>query len=266
MLFFYLHGKLSTLMKNKRNLLILAVLLLAVSCATTKPTNSETSSENSSETSFSSEENISSEEKSSSKPEASSTSSSQSGPQKVTVAAHTLKDANSPIDPESMGQVVSESTWNSFRNASTSKFNGNYNYTYTAYSGGSYTLEKFTKNGYYIMTSSGTLYYERKSGNTFYNYISVSDGYLRQETTLDIQEKYTYRIQHEISVHMFDFSNYEYDDYDGTYYYRTTSFGAAVRFQGGYLTFLSYALGMNVFNINASFETTIDIPASYYYK
>ena len=264
--FFYLHDKLSTLMKNKRNLLTLITLLLVVGCATAKPSSNENSSENNSEINFSSETNPSSEEESSSKSEASSTSSSQSGPQKVAVAAHKLADTDSPIDPESMGQVVTESTWNSFRNASSSKFNGNYNYTYTAYSGGSYTVEKFTKNGYYMMSSSGRLYYERKSGNTFYNYISVSDGYLRQETTLNIQEKYTYRIQHEISIHMFDFENYEYNDYDGTYSYLTTGFGANVKFQGGYLTHLSYTVGMNTFRIDASFETTIDIPASYYYK
>ena len=189
-----------------------------------------------------------------------------SGPTKVIVAKHTLKDSNPPITIGGKGQKVSEDTWNSFRNAADSKFKGNYNYTYTAYSGGYLTQEKFTKNGYYMQSSAGRLYYERKSGNTFYNYISAKEGYLRQETTLNLESKYIGRIQNEIYTHMFDFSNYEYDDYDGTYRYITTGFGSNVKFQNGYLTELYYALGANIFRIEYSFETTIDIPESYYYK
>lgn len=186
-------------------------------------------------------------------------------PKKTIVKAHTLKDTNFPSGVFSQGQVVTEDTWESFRNASSSKFNNNYNFTYTAFSGGYLISEKFTKNGYYLSSSAGTLYYERKSGSTFYNYVSTSEGYLRQETTLDIQSKYTSRIQNEIYTHMFDFENYEYDSYDGTYRYYGSGFTAAARFQGGYLTYLYYILGMNLFEIKASFETTIDIPESYYY-
>jgi len=189
-----------------------------------------------------------------------------STPKKVNVSAHTLSDSNPPINVSSKGQVMNENSWDSFRNASSSKFNGNYNYTYRAYSGGYLTTEAFTKNGYYLQSISGSLYYERKSGNTFYSYASTNEGYLRSETTLDIQSKYTYRIQNEIYVHMFDFSNYEYDDFDGTYRYYGNGFTAAAKFQGGYLTYLYYILGINFFEIKSSFETTIDIPASYYYE
>ena len=189
-----------------------------------------------------------------------------SGPTKVAVAAHTLRDTNPPININLKGEIVSEDTWNSFRYAPESKFNGNYNYTYRAYSGGVETIEAFTKNGYYTRSSAGELYHERKSGNTFYQYISTKEGYLRQETTLDLQSKYTYRIKQEIYTHMFDFKDYEYYEDEGTYYYRTFDFGCSARFQGGYLTYLQYAIGMNFFEIKATFETTIDIPASYYYK
>ena len=65
---------------------------------------------------------------------------------------------------------------------------------------------------------------------------------------------------------MFDFDNYEYNDYDGSYSYIDYGFGATAMFQGGYLTQLTYALGGNIFRIDTSFETTIDIPESYYYK
>ena len=191
-----------------------------------------------------------------------------SGPTKVKVAAHTLKDSNPPIDIDSKGQIVSEATWNSFRNASDSKFDNNYNFTYTAYAGGNLTTQCFTKNGYYVNSIGGRLYYERKSGSTFYHYVSTSEGYLRQEETLDIKSKYIGVIQHEIYVHMFDFSNYEYNDYDGCYRYNTAAFSTAVKFQGGYLTYIFYLLfeGMNRFQIDLSYQTTIDIPESYYYQ
>lgn len=195
-----------------------------------------------------------------------SSSSGPSGPTKVTVPAHTLSDSNPPINVNSKGQQVNEQTWESFRNASDSKFANNYNFTYKAYSGGNLTLEAFTKNGYYIQSSGGRLYYERKSGSKFYEYISTNDGYLREETTLDLQSKYVYVIQHEIYVHMFDFENYEYDSDDGCYRYIDYGFGCGVKFQGGYLTYLYYAMGANYFEINLSFETTIDIPKSYYYE
>ena len=192
--------------------------------------------------------------------------SQSTGPTKVTVPAHTLSDSNPPINVNSKGQTVSESTWNSFRNASMSAFNNNYNYTYYSVSGGYRTIEKFTKNGYYVQSYSGELYYERKSGSTFYEYIAQSDGYLRQETTLDLQYKYTYRIHHEIYLHMFEYSDYEYDSYDGCYWYSTSAFASVVKFQNGYLTYLHYGLSGNIFDIELSFETTIDIPTSYYYQ
>ena len=204
---------------------------------------------------------------SSTQPSTASSKSSSNGPTKVTVPAHTLSDSNPPITIDGVGERVSKTTWESFRNAPNSKFNGNYNYTYSAYSGGVQTYEAFTKNGCYARSSSGKIYYERKSGNTFYSYIDVSDGWLREEITLDLQSKYTSRIVEEIYVHMFDYENYEYnEDDDGTYRYITTGFGCGVRFQNGYLTYLFYAVGSNIFQITASFDTTIDIPKSYYYQ
>ena len=256
-------------MKLRPILLILTSALLLSGCGSSKPSISEIDSN--SDASIISEEEESNTNTSTETPPVISESEPESEPEpsepkKITVKAHTLKDSNPPIDITAKGDVVSESTWESFRNAPSSKFNGNYNYTYQAYSGGVETIEAFTKNGYYIKSSSGRLYYERKSGNTFYNYISTKEGYLRQETTLNLQDKYTYRIQQEIYVHMFDFSNYEYDDFDGSYIYRTTSFGATVMFQGGYLTYLWYSVGSAFFKIEATFETTIDIPESYYYE
>lgn len=250
-------------MKLKYTLLLALVALIVSSCG---KRNGSFSSEESSSGLTSQSSSSSSSKNNSSSSSKSSSSSSSSGPKKVTVPAHTLRDNNPPIDVNSTGEIIDKNTWDSFRNAPASKFNGNYNYTYRAYSGGVETIEAFTKNGYYVKSSAGKLYYERKSGSTFYIYISKSDGYLRQETTLDLQDKYTYRIQQEIYVHMFDFENYEYNEYDGCYTYRTTSFGASVRFQDGYLTYMFYSLGMVFFEIKATFETTIDIPTSYYYE
>ena len=82
-------------------------------------------------------------------------------PKKVTVAAHTLKDSNPPINVNSKGQQVSKNTWDEFRYGAASKFSGNYNFTYNAYSTTT-TLEKYTKNGYYVKTNYGELLYERK--------------------------------------------------------------------------------------------------------
>lgn len=191
-------------------------------------------------------------------------------PEKVTVNAHTLKDSNPPLNSDDDGDRVSEATWNAFRYASQSEFSKNYNYTYEAYSGGTYTFESFTKNGYYVSTSAGTLYYERKSGNTFYEYISTKDGWLRQETSLDLENKYTYRIQHEIYVHMFDFKEYEFNaDLGGYYLYNESGvFSSQIKFTKGYLVSLTYILfsTMSKFEIKLAFKTEIDIPKSYYYK
>ena len=188
-------------------------------------------------------------------------------PVKVVVNAHTLKDSNPPIDIDGDGERVDKDTWDSFKNGTQSFFNGHYNYTFQSYSGGVETIEAFTKNGYFMRSSAGRLYYERKSGNTFYQYISVSDGWRRQETTLDIVDKYTYRIVHELSVHIFDYSNYTYDeDFGGLYRYTTETFGSNIKFQNGYITYLYYAVASSFFTIKLAFDTEIEIPKSYYYK
>lgn len=54
--------------------------------------------------------------------------------------------------------------------------------------------------------------------------------------------------------------------HSGTYRYYGSGFTAAARFRGGYLTYLYYLLGMNMFEIKATFNTTIDISKSYYYE
>ena len=253
-------------MKVKSVFLLTAVMFLATGCALFKRPSSSSSLSSSA---TSSSEKTSSSSASSGKTSSqtvSSTSASESN--KVKVAAHTIKDSNPPININSQGQVVTKDVWNSFKNGNYSFFNGHYNYTYRSYAGGYETIEAFTKNGYYMRSNAGKLYYERKSGDTFYQYIEQKDGWLRDETTLDIQSKYTYRLVNEIYVHMFDFDDYEYDSdvYDGSYIYRTTAFGSTIKFQGGYLTYLYYGLGMSFFEIKLAFETEIEIPESYYYK
>lgn len=197
-----------------------------------------------------------------------SSGNSSSGQSKITVAAHTLSDGTPPIDITSTGQEVTESEWNSFWKGSASKYYNNYNFTYRAYSGGNLSVERFTKNGYYVSTSYGTLYYERinNSPSAFYMYTYASGGLLRSETTFDIQKKSTDVILHELYVHMFDYSNYTYNDDYGAYTYNNSGFSTVVMFQGGYLTYLYYQIDLsNNFLISYSFETTIDIPESYYY-
>ena len=251
----------TSIMKHRQFLLVLTSILYVSGCRAPQSTSSEPLSDTSVDTTSETSSEVTSSSSSQ------STTSSTSTPQKVTVAAHTLKDSNPPIDVTKKGERVTESTWESFRNAPDSKFKGNYNYTYFSYVSGYQTVEAFTKNGYMLQSNYTKQYYERKSGNTFYSYTDTNEGYLRSETTLDIESKYIYRIQHEIYVHMFDFSNYEYnDDFDGCYIYNTTSFGTYVVFKGGYLTELSYTLGTNIYQIKLSFETTIDIPKSYYYE
>ena len=188
-------------------------------------------------------------------------------PVKETVAAHTLKDSNPPVDPDAIGDTVTENEWNSFRNASRSAFANHYNFTYRSYSGGYLSYQYFTKNGYYLSSFSGNLRYERKSGSTFYQYISTSEGYLRQETTFDLQDKYTSIIEHEIYVHMFDYSDYTYNDYDGIYCYNTSAFSSQIKFKGGYIVYFYYQIDVsNNFQLNSFFSTEIEIPKSYYYK
>ena len=44
-----------------------------------------------------------------------------------------------------------------------------------------------------MQSYSEELYYEGKSEYTFYEYIAQSDGYLRQETTIDFPQSYYYQ-------------------------------------------------------------------------
>lgn len=259
--------KVNNLVMKLRNILILLpVTFLSFGCSFFKrSTSSSTASSLTSQAG-----NSSSQSSNNSQPGVSSQNSATSTSSKVTVAAHTLSDGNPPINLDSKAEKVTEATWNSFKNGSASKFNGNYNYTYRAiYNMGETLYQQFTKDGYYMRSPSGKLYYERKSGSTFYQYIDVSDGWLREETTLDLQNIYTSRIVDEIYVHMFDFSDYEYDEDIGyTYYGPNNAFSSRIRFQQGYLTYLFYSLdgGKTSFIINSTFETTIDIPKSYYYS
>ena len=252
-------------MKLKTIFLSSLILLFVTGC--TRGERSSVSTADSSNTDIESTESSETSESTSASSSSSSSSSSSTGPTKITVPAHTLSDSNPPINPDSNGQQVTKATWDSFRNGGTSVFNGNYNYTYRAWSlSGESLREQYTKNGYYMKSTSGKLYYERKNGNTFYQYIERSDGYLRQETTLDLQSKYTDRWRQEVYVHMYDFEDYEYIEEAGYYYYPGNGFCYTATFQGGYLTGLYAYISGYYFEINASFETTIDIPKSYYYE
>lgn len=187
---------------------------------------------------------------------------------KVTIPSHTLSDTNPPIDINSKGQRVSESTWNSFKNGGQAKFNNNYNYTYWYYVGGQSYTQHFTKNGYEISNPTGYYYYERKSGNTFYYYPSIYN-YERSEILLDLTYKYTYALAHEVELHMLEFSKYTYDEDEGYYHYRdeNNAFTSTVIFKGGYLTYLYYVIPSTAYyEIKLSFETTIEIPQSFYYE
>ena len=193
-------------------------------------------------------------------------------PKKITVNKHTLSDSNPPFDIYEPGQQVSESTWNSFKNGAASKFNNHYNYTYTAfYSANNYQQQFFTKNGYALKSLQGStyssMYYERKSGSTFYQYISVSDGWQRQETaSFNLTNTYTSRFIEEIKVHMFAFSNYTWDEYAEQYTYNGGSFTSSIQFTSGYLSRLVYVVDRVTFRIDSMFNTEIEIPASYYYQ
>ena len=190
-----------------------------------------------------------------------------SGPVKVVVGAHTLKDNNPPINVNGKGEAISEDKWNEFKAAPQSYFSNHYNYTYETNS--SYqTVEKFTKNGYYMENPYTVQYYERKSGNTFYYYVKQSDGsFLRTETNaLDLQYKYTYPPYHQIYLNMDEYSNYTFSSGTGIYSYEYVNHKSEFKFQNGYLTYFKYILeGVTLYEIKASFATTINIPESYYY-
>lgn len=248
-------------MKTQNILLLLLSAIFVCGCTSNQASSKDATSE---EKSFQS---------SSSSSHSSSSSTSQST--KVTVAAHTLKDTNPPVDIyEAEGQQVSESTWNSFLNGAKSKFNGHYNYKYTAYySASNYQQRFFTKNGYAINSLTGStysaMYYERKgsSGNTFYQYISVSDGYLRQETSFNLTDTFTSLfVEHINDNHMFAQNLYSWNESNECYIYQISSTASSmVKFQGGYLTNLTYRVDGMMFSIDTMFDTTIDIPKSYYY-
>ena len=193
-------------------------------------------------------------------------------PKKIKVNKHILSDSNPPFDIYSPGQQVTEATWNSFKNGGASKFNNHYNFTYTAfYSANNYQQQFFTKNGYALKSLQGStyssMYYERKSGSTFYQYISVSDGWKRQETnSFNLTNTFTNRIIEEIKAHMFAFSNYKWNEYQENYTYDGGTFTSTVQFQSGYLSSLIYTVDSVMFRIDKMFCTEITIPESYYYQ
>lgn len=200
-----------------------------------------------------------------------SSSSTSTGPTKVTVAKHTLSDGNPPIDIHSVGQHVDKTTWDSFKGAPASKFNSHYNYTYRYFVGGQVTYETFTKDGYELSNNTGTYYYERIGGKR-YQYNSMSDGYERVSSSYDFIARRSEAIAHEADVHMFAYEEYTYfgedDGMDGVFIYNTSAFSTEIKFQGGYLTYLRYTLNspLTTYEIQLAFETTIEIPKSYYYQ
>ena len=248
-------------MNFKKTSLLIITALLTTSCGIFSRLSPSTSSSSSGSSS------------SSSATTSSTTTSSSSGGSsgEVTVPAHTLSDTNPPINIDANGDAITKSDFDNLLNAPQSYFNGHYNYTYTAYTGSTYSREKFTKNGYSIQSSSGTIYYEKKNGSTFYVYAAASTGgYLREETTLNLQEKYTYRIWHEVYTHLnidLDFNeDFEYNEgLGGAYVYnKSSTFNVSFIIKSGYLVYLHYSTSGYSYYIAASFETTIDIPKSYY--
>jgi len=104
-----------------------------------------------------------------------------------------------------------------------------------------------------------------KNGNTTYSYTSTKEGYLRSSSSVDIQDKYEYRLVEEIKVHMFEYSLYEFDEYFEQYRYIGNGFTSLIRFQKGYLTEITYTIDSTYyFHLYNSFCTEIEIPESYY--
>lgn len=191
-----------------------------------------------------------------------------SDPVKANVDKHTLSDTNPPIDINSEGQNVTKAVWDSFKGASASKFVNHYNYTYRYYVSGNTTYESFTKDGYELSNNTGVYYYERINGKQ-YTYSYNDGGYQRITSSYDFISHRSEVLAHEVFVHMFDYELYEYSaDLGGFFLYNTSAFSTMVKFQGGYLTYLRYTLNspMATYEIYNSFETTIEIPKSYYYK
>ena len=248
-------------MKLRNALLILTSAAFVCGC-----TPNQSSSSNSSNTS-----NTSSGASGTSQTDTGS-SGTTSGSTKVTVAAHTLTDSNPPIDSFTPGQHVSESTWNSFKNGSASKFSNHYNYTYTVfYSASNYQMKFFTKDGYALKTltngSYHSQYYERKSGNAFYQYLDVSDGWQRVDATgFNHTTELTNVYLHEMYVHVFEYENYHYNEEGEYFIYDGGTFTSTVQFQGGYLSYLFYQTGGVSYTLSSAFATEINIPKSYYYQ
>ena len=71
---------------------------------------------------------------------------------------------------------------------------------------------------------------------------------------------------------MFNYEEYTYfgeeDGMDGVFISITEAYTSQIKFQGGYLTFMSYLLKnpLSRYEIKLSFETMIEIPKSYYYE
>ena len=256
------------MIKRLSMVLLLSFLSLAA-CNTSKQPNSPTDDNVPSETS-SDDKSLEGSKSDSSKAD-NSVTPPPSGPTKVVVNSHTLNDGNPPININSIGQNVNKTIWNSFKGASASKFNNNYNYTYRYLAGGQVTYETFTKDGYELSNSTGTYYYERINGNLYY-YSSGSDGYERISSSYNFINRRSEVLAHEVSVHMFEYENYEYfsesDGGSGEFIYSTSAFSTVVKFQGGYLTYLRYTLNspITTYEVYLSFESTITIPKSYYYQ
>ena len=108
-----------------------------------------------------------------------------------------------------------------------------------------------------------------KINNNLYQYNSTKDGYRRVSSSYDFMSRRSEVLAHEVYVHMFEYDEYTYQgDLGGFYTYSTSAFSTMVKFQGGYLTYLRYTLNspLSTFEIFDSFETTIEIPKSYYYQ
>ena len=261
-------------MKIKNILLLVSVAFLTSGCGLIRGVSSSVNSSSKMDTSS---ETSSSQSNSSSNPSSDSSSSSSSSEEEsnsVPVAPHTLSDSNPPV-VAGPGQEISSSKWESFMNASQSAFASHYNYTYTyRYSNAptSIYVQKFTQNGYMIQNpNQNPIYYENAKGFC-YSYINLGSGYVRSQSSEDIQSRRTYALHHEVQIHMKDMSNYDFIEDDdpndefhyGYYNYVGVGFGYQIKFQGNYITWMHAYIDGNDFEISAVFETIINIPASHF--